>query len=169
MAKKRSAKKTSGKKKKTSAGRKPAKKKARKSARARRARPASRRLRSAVARTRSAAGEVAVLESTGARVQALQAKLDALTRLEDALRARRTVVGEDLEEIRLNLRSIANAKRAVEAQIVAAQTTVLAPPNGADITALRNAIRDAERAIAQNAAVNQLVRAATALIRTLNA
>jgi hypothetical protein len=95
--------------------------------------------------------------------------LDALTRLEDALRARRTVAGEDLEEIRLNLRSIAGAKRVAEAQIVAAQTTVLAPPNGADITALRNAVRDAENVIAQNAAVNRLVKAASALIRALNA
>jgi ribosomal 50S subunit-associated protein YjgA (DUF615 family) len=57
----------------------------------------------------------------------------------------------------------------VEAQIAAAQTAVLAPPSEADMQALRTAVREAEDVIARNAAVNQLVKAATALIQTLNA
>ena len=68
-----------------------------------------------------------------------------------------------------NLVAIRSNKRVVEAQIAAAQTAVLAPPSDADMQALRTAVREAEDVIARNAAVNQLVKAATALIQTLNA
>jgi hypothetical protein len=145
--------------KRTSAVRKPAKKKrSRKAAFVRRRRPAA-----------AARPEIDVLESTGGRVEALQDKLSALEGLEDELRSRRTDTPADDERINPNLDSIRNAKRATEAQIAAAQTAVLPPPSEADITALRKAVRDAEDVIARNAAVNQLIRAATALIETLNA
>lgn len=146
--------------KRKSAVRKPAKKKSRKAAAARgpRRAAAARRL------------EVEVLElAAGGRVEALEDKLAALERLQQELASRRTHTPADDEEINPNLDAIANARRATEAQIAAAQTAVLAPPSEAEMTALRNAVRDAEDVIARNAAVNQLVRAATALIQTLNA
>lgn len=146
--------------KRKSSVRKRAKKKSRKAAVARRPRRAAATLRL----------EVEVLElAVGGRVEALEHKLAALERLQQALASRRTHTSADDEEINPNLQSIANARRATEAQIAAAQTAVLAPPSAAEMMALRDAVRDAEDVIARNAAVNELVRAATALIQTLNA
>jgi len=116
--------------------------------------------------------ESAVLESAdaaaGGRLEALQRKLSALQAIERALNARRTFRPEDEIEINPALTQVIGMKRTVEAQIATAQTAVLAPPNEADVTALSSAIRDAENVVAQNAAVNQLVRAAAALVRVLS-
>lgn len=121
----------------------------------------------------SAVIEVDVFESVdtdagNSRLEALRKKLAALEVIEQAIRARRTFTPADELEIRPALSSIDGAKGTVRAQIAAEQTPVLQPPSAADVTALTNAIRDSENLIAQNAAVNQLVRAASALIRTLS-
>lgn len=173
--KKSAGKKKSSRKKKSAARRKVgAKKKAVAKRRSAARRPAKRKVRKAAVRrarrpAAAARPEIVVLELPGGRVEALQAKLAALESVEAELRSRRTHTPADDEEINPNLDAIANAKRATEAQIAAAQTSVLAPPSAADMTALRDAVRDAEDVIARNAAVNELVRAATALIQTLNA
>jgi hypothetical protein len=117
----------------------------------------------------TAALESVTLEAAGGRVEALQSKLDAIERLEEALRARRTNTPADDDLINPNIDALTNEKRAVEAEIVAAETQTLDPPSETDVLALRNAIRDAEDAIAKNTAVNQLIKAATALARTLSA
>jgi hypothetical protein len=113
--------------------------------------------------------EGVVAEAPVGRVEVLQEKLNALKRMEEALRAQRTGTAADDDVINPNLLSLRNAKRRVEAQIVAAQAQDLDPPSEADVTALHIAIRDAETAIAQNAMVNRLVQATSALINALNA
>jgi uncharacterized coiled-coil DUF342 family protein len=105
-------------------------------------------------------------ESTS-RLDALKKKLAALNALADELRARRKHDASDDDEINPNLDSITSATRTVQAEIAAEETPTLQPPNAADVAALEEAIRDAETAIAQNAKVNELVKAAAALIRTL--
>ena len=102
------------------------------------------------------------------RLDALQDKLKALEQLEAALSARQTSSAADDDEINPSLDAIANAKRVVEAKIAAARTGVLAPPSEADVSKLRDAIRNSENVIASNASVNQLARAATALIKAFS-
>lgn len=156
------------------------KKKAKASAAVKRARPAPRkkaqrsRARPAAPPPRRAAVVDSNLESAEAatgssRLEALQDKLGALARVEAALRARLTHTPEDDEVLNPTINAIVSAQRTCEAEIAAAQTPTLAGPSEADVTRLRDAIREVETVVAQNAAVNQLVQAATALARTLGA
>lgn len=112
--------------------------------------------------------ESAELEGTEtSALAALRDKLTALERLGQELRARRTGTAADDDEINPNLEALAEAKQTVEARIAVAETGTLDPPSASDVEKLRTAIRDSEDAIARSVAVNQLVRAMTALIRTL--
>jgi hypothetical protein len=186
MARKKSAgkKKSSGKKKsaraRKPAPRKSAKNKTRSTAVARSARrkaaarpPEPRRAGAAAPRMRvtveTVTVEAAVLETAGGRVEALKEKLAALQSLEGALSARLTGTPSDDDELNPSLEAIRNQQQVVQAEIASALTPTLAPPSDADMQALRAAVRGAEDVIARNAAVNQLVKAATALIKTLNA
>jgi len=103
------------------------------------------------------------------RLQAFQDALAALTEIEQRLRGNLTGTPTDDDELKPNLAAIGNAKHTFEAKIAAAMTGTLAPPTAAAVTLLQDAIKDAEGVIRQSASVNQLIRAATALIETLNA
>lgn len=100
-------------------------------------------------------------------VAALQKKLTAIKKMADALRAKRTGTSTDDNELNPNIDSLRNEQRAVEAQLIAAQTEVLDPPTAADVADLDEAIRDAENTIARNAGVSELIAAATTLVNTL--
>ena len=100
-------------------------------------------------------------------VAALQKKLTAIKKMADALRAQRTGTSTDDNELNPNIDSLRNEQRAVEAQLIAAQTEVLDPPTTADVADLDEAIRDAENTIARNAGVSELICAATTLVNTL--
>jgi hypothetical protein len=112
--------------------------------------------------------ESVALEAGGGdgRVQALQSKFDALGRIADALRAQLGKSAADDDRINANIDSLTGEQRTVEAQIAAAQTGTLAPPSQVDVSALQDAIKAADDAIAQSAAVNQLIKAAAELIKT---
>jgi hypothetical protein len=142
------------------------KKKASKVSRSTRAPPqADRRVgslpRAAVAR----AVPVAAIEV--GRVEALKSKAGALTKIQEVLRDRLGESPADDDMINQNIDALATQIDIVEAQIAAAETPTLPPPGEADVAALQAAIRGAEDVIAQNAAVNQLIKAAAALIKTL--
>ena len=128
-------------------------------------RAAARRVKRSTTALRAGVARAAV----GGRVEALRSKLDAIEALEIALRAQRTNTPADEIELNPNLDSLRNERRVVEAQIAAALAAPLPPPSEADVMALRQAIREAEDVIARTAAVNRLIEAATALIKTLRA
>ncbi len=103
-----------------------------------------------------------------AGVQALQNKLDALGRVQDALRG--LLGGSPADDVRINanIDSVTNEQRVVQAQIAAARDGTLDPPAQADVSVLQAAIKAADDVIAQNAGVDQLINAASALIKTLH-
>lgn len=117
--------------------------------------------------TLSATLEAVSLGTTPSRLEALEAKLDALEKLADELRKRQPATPAERRQIAKTIAAIENAISVVEAQIAAEKTPVLGAPGKEDVDALLKAIRESEDAIAQNAAVNQMVRAANALIGAL--
>jgi hypothetical protein len=100
-------------------------------------------------------------------VKALQSKLDALGRIADTLRARLGKSAADDDSINAEVDSLIDQQRAVEALIAAAEDGTLDPPTEEDVSALQDAITAADDVIAQNAKVDQLIKAAAALIKTL--
>jgi hypothetical protein len=104
----------------------------------------------------------------GAFTSAWQNKLDAINDLQVALYARKTNTAADDTTINPTLQNLALEEQSLEAAIEADDAPVLPGPTPADATALQNAIKAAENAIAANAAVNTLVNAAAVLIGTMS-
>ena len=105
----------------------------------------------------------------GQSTSALQNKLDAINHLDLALRAKRTMTGEDDLVINPTLDAMAAEEGNVQAAIAADKDPTLQGPNPDDAKALQDAILAAENVIRQNGQVNELVKAATTLINTLKA
>jgi hypothetical protein len=106
---------------------------------------------------------------TLSRLDSLQKKRVALSNMEQALRAKPTNSAEERMVATSTLNSLTAERQQVDAEIAAATTGTLSPPGDAQVSALLGAIAQAENVIQQNAAVNDLVRAATTLIRTMKA
>lgn len=124
--------------------------------------PAKRVARASAPVLTAAAAEVAL-----SRADALQKKLDAIKDLIKTLSANLTNTPADDDELNPNIDSLRNEQRALEAELAAAQTGTLAPPDDADVMALEKAVAAAEETIRKNGSVNELINAAAALIKTL--
>ena len=103
----------------------------------------------------------------GAFAAFYQRKIHAIQKLELALFAKRTMTGQDDLVINPMLKALQSEEDAIRAAQANDNTTVLNGPTAADATALQNAIKAAEDAIAQNASINNLANAAAVLIGTV--
>lgn len=105
----------------------------------------------------------------GAYISALQNKLDAVHDLVLALTARKTNTAADDAVINPTLTALSNEADDLDAALSADNAPNLPAPSPASATALQNAIKAAENAIAQSAATNALVNAAVVLVGTMKA
>jgi hypothetical protein len=103
----------------------------------------------------------------GAYISAYQNKLDAVHDLVLAFTARKTDTAADEAVINPTLTALNKEAYNLEAALAADDAPTLAGPSAADATALQNAMKKAEDAIAANAAINDLANAAVVLIGTL--
>jgi hypothetical protein len=103
----------------------------------------------------------------GAYVSAVQNKLDAVHDLVLALTARKTNTAADETAINPTLTALSNEADDLDAALSAESAPTLSGPSPAVATALQNAIKAAENAIAQDASTNALINAAVVLIGTM--
>lgn len=105
----------------------------------------------------------------GAYVSALQNKLDAVHDLVLALTAKKTNTAADDTVINPTLMALDNEADDIDAALSAENAPTLPGPSPADATALQNAIKAAEDAIAAGASINTLANAAVVLVGTMKA
>jgi hypothetical protein len=103
----------------------------------------------------------------GAFISAFQNKLDTVHDLVLALTTKKTDTAADDAVLNPTLTALNNEADDIEAALSAQNAPALPGPSAADATALQNAIKAAENAIAQNASVNSLANAAVVLIGTM--
>lgn len=105
----------------------------------------------------------------GALISALKNKLDAVHDLVLALNARKSNTAADDTAINPTLTALDDEADDIDAALSAANAPTLPGPDPATATALQNAIKAAEDAIAQSAATDTLINAAVVLIGTMEA
>jgi hypothetical protein len=103
----------------------------------------------------------------GAFISAFQNKLDAVHDLVLAFTARQTDTAADDAVINPTLTALNDEAADLEAALSANTAPTMPGPSAADATALQNAIKAAENAIARNATTNALAKAATTLLASV--